>query len=67
MRAHRTVSSAMRLKDCTWRCLALRESLDKSWLPKVAELRRLTVLEAKDRKSYIRSILYPARFIYTWD
>jgi predicted nucleotidyltransferase len=46
---------------------ALRESLDKSYVPKCDELNRLIALEPKDRKPYIRCILYPARFIYTWD
>ena len=46
---------------------ALRESLQKSYLPRCDELSRLTTLEAKDRKPYIRSVLYPARFIYSWD
>lgn len=46
---------------------ALRESLKRSWLPKLDDLTRLTELEPKDRKPYIRAILYPARFIYTWD
>lgn len=46
---------------------ALRESLEKSWLPKLDELTRLTEFEPKNRKPYIRMILYPARFIYTWD
>jgi hypothetical protein len=31
------------------------------------ELNRLTTLELKDRKPYIRAILYAARLIYTWD
>ncbi len=46
---------------------ALRDSLEKSWLPKLDELTYLTELEPKNRKPYIRVILYPARFIYTWD
>jgi len=47
--------------------VALRENLEKSWLPKVADLTHLSELAPKDRKPYIRAILYPARFIYTWD
>jgi hypothetical protein len=31
------------------------------------ELGGLTTLEPKDRKHYIRAILYAARLIYTWD
>jgi len=31
------------------------------------ELSRLKTLEPKDRKPYIRAILYAARLIYTWD
>jgi len=46
---------------------ALSESVEKSWLPKLDHLIRLSELEPKDRKPYIRSILYPARFIFTWD
>jgi hypothetical protein len=46
---------------------ALRESIAKSWQPRLPELSRLTSLEPKDRKPYIRAILYAARLIYTWD
>ena len=46
---------------------ALRDSLDKSWMPKLDDLSRLAALEPKDRKPYIRWILYPARCIYSWD
>ena len=46
---------------------ALLESLQKSWLPRLDDLSRLPGLEPKDRKPYIRAVLYPARFIYTWD
>lgn len=46
---------------------ALRESIEKSWLPRIPELQALTRLEAKDRKPYVRAILYPARLIFTWD
>jgi hypothetical protein len=44
-----------------------RESIEKSWKSRLPELSRLTNLEPKDRKPYIRAILYPARLIYTWD
>ena len=47
--------------------LALRDSLNKSWMPKLDELSRLTALAANYRKPYVRSILYPARLIYSWD
>lgn len=43
------------------------QSIEKSWKPRLPELSRLTVLEAKDCKPYIRAILYAARLIYTWD
>ena len=43
------------------------ESIEKSWRSRLPELGRLTILEAKDRKPYIRAILYAARLIYTWD
>jgi predicted nucleotidyltransferase len=43
------------------------QSIERSWKLRLPELSRLTALEAKDRKPYIRAILYPARLIYTWD
>ena len=43
------------------------QSIERSWKPRLPELSRLTTLEAKDRKPYIRAILYAARLIYTWD
>jgi hypothetical protein len=43
------------------------QSIEKSWKPRLPELSRLTALEPKDRKPYIRAILYAARLIYTWD
>ena len=46
---------------------ALRESIEKSWRPRIPELQALTRLEAKDRKPYVRAILYAARLIFTWD
>jgi hypothetical protein len=46
---------------------ALRESIEKSWQPRIPELQALTRLEAKDRKPYVRGILYAARLIFTWD
>jgi hypothetical protein len=46
---------------------ALHESIEKSWLPRIPELQTLTRLEAKDRKLYVRAILYAARLIFTWD
>jgi predicted nucleotidyltransferase len=42
-------------------------SVERSWKPRLPELNGLTRLEAKDRKPYIRAILYAARLIYTWD
>jgi hypothetical protein len=44
-----------------------RESIERSWKCRLPELSRLTSLEPKDRKPYIRAILYAARLIYTWD
>jgi hypothetical protein len=43
------------------------QSIEKSWRARLPELNRLTRLEPKDRKPYIRAILYAARLIYTWD
>jgi hypothetical protein len=46
---------------------ALRESIEKSWQPRIPELQALNRLDAKDRKPYVRAILYAARLIFTWD
>ena len=43
------------------------QSIERSWKSRLPELNRLTSLELKDRKPYIRAILYAARLIYTWD
>ena len=43
------------------------ESIERSWKARLPELSGLTNLEPKDRKPYIRAILYAARLIYTWD
>ena len=43
------------------------QSIERSWRSRLPELNRLTILEAKNRKPYIRAILYAARLIYTWD
>ena len=45
----------------------LRQSVERSWKPKIGELSRLTELEPKNRKPYIRAILYSARLIFSWD
>lgn len=45
----------------------LLQSIERSWKSRLPELNGLTRLEAKDRKPYIRAILYAARLIYTWD
>ncbi len=45
----------------------LLASVEKSWKPRVAELRALGALASQQRKPYIRTILYPARLIYSWD
>jgi hypothetical protein len=44
-----------------------RQSIEKSWKSRLPELSLLTHLESKDRKPYVRAILYPARLIFTWD
>ena len=46
---------------------ALRESFERSYRPRLSELNSLKRLETHQRKPYIRSVLYPARLIYTWD
>ena len=46
---------------------ALRESIERSYKPRLPELGSLRQLEPHQRKPYIRSVLYPARLIYTWD
>ena len=46
---------------------ALRESFERSYRPRLPEFSSLRQLEAHHRKPYIRSVLYPARLIYTWD
>jgi hypothetical protein len=46
---------------------ALRESIEKSWRPRITVLCELTKLEPKNWKPYIRCILYPARLIFSWD
>jgi hypothetical protein len=43
------------------------DSIERSWKSRLPELSRLTTLEPKDRKPYIRAILYAARLIYIWD
>ena len=43
------------------------QSIERSWKSRLPELSRLTRLESKDHKPYIRAILYAARLIYTWD
>jgi hypothetical protein len=46
---------------------ALRDSFERSYRPRLPELGALRQLETDQRKPYIRSVLYPARLIYTWD
>jgi hypothetical protein len=46
---------------------ALRQSFERSYKPRLPELGSLFQLQAHNRKPYIRTLLYPARFIYTWD
>ena len=45
----------------------LLNSIERSWKPRIDELRILTALTPAQRKPYIRAILYPARLIYSWD
>ena len=45
----------------------LKQTIERSWKPKIGELSELKKLEPKDRKAYVRAILYPARLIYSWD
>ena len=46
---------------------ALLRSIEESWKPRIPNLQGLAHLETKDRKPYLRAILYAARLIYTWD
>jgi hypothetical protein len=46
---------------------ALHESFERSYRPRLPEFGFLRRLEPQQRKPYIRTVLYPARFIYTWD
>lgn len=43
------------------------QTIERSWKSRLPELSGFTALEPKDRKPYIRAILYAARLIYTWD
>ena len=45
----------------------LSQTIERSWKPKIDELSQLKKLDLKDRKPYIRAILYPARLIFSWD
>ena len=45
----------------------LSQTIERSWKPNIDELSQLKKLEPKDRKTYIRAILYPARLIFSWD
>ncbi len=45
----------------------LLSSVERSWKPKIGELRALATLTPAQRKPYIRAVLYPARLIYSWD
>jgi hypothetical protein len=46
---------------------ALHESFERSYRSRLPELSSLSCLEAHQRKPYIRTVLYPARLLYTWD
>jgi hypothetical protein len=45
----------------------LNQTIERSWKPKIDELSQLKKLDLKDRKPYIRAILYPARLIFSWN
>jgi predicted nucleotidyltransferase len=45
----------------------LRQTIERSWKPKINELSRLRQLAPENRKPYVRAILYPARLIFSWD
>jgi hypothetical protein len=45
----------------------LSQTIERGWKPKIDELSQLKKLDPKDRKPYIRAILYPARLIFSWD
>jgi hypothetical protein len=45
----------------------LSQTIEGSWKPKIQEISQLERLEPKDRKPYIRAMLYPARLIFSWD
>ncbi len=46
---------------------ALRDSFERSYKSRLPQIVSLGRLESHHRKPYIRTLLYPARFIYTWD
>ena len=39
----------------------------RNWSSEVTRLSSLPDLAARDRKSYLRALLYPARFLYSWE
>ena len=43
------------------------QSIERSWKPQIAGAQSADEFEPKDRKPYIRAILYAARLIYSWD
>lgn len=49
---------------------AVREYLDgkprQNWSEQVAALSTMETLTAKDHKRYLRALLYPARYLYSW-
>lgn len=46
---------------------ALADTLERSYRSRLPELSAISSLAANQHKPYIRTVLYPARFIYTWD
>jgi hypothetical protein len=46
---------------------ALADTMERSYRSRLTELNAMSNLAAHQRKPYIRTVLYPARFIYTWD
>jgi len=45
----------------------LRADPLQKWSEEVTRLSGLPALLARDRKSYLRALLYPARFLYSWE
>jgi hypothetical protein len=46
---------------------ALADTMERSYRSRLTELNAISTVAEHQRKPYIRTVLYPARFIYTWD